>query len=75
MLARGIVGFGGSRGGAAFAAAAAAGVPYGPPGSPEVQARMSRQRSVDPQITTACEELLRDALAQAWPALWRRGGT
>lgn len=75
LLARGIVGFGGSRAGAALAAAAAAGVPYGPPGSPEVQARVSRQRSVEAQITTACEELLRDALAQVWPALWRRGGT
>jgi hypothetical protein len=42
--------------------------------SPEVQAMLSGTRAMYPVISVACEALLGDALAQVWPALWRRGG-
>lgn len=32
-------------------------------------------RTLRPAISPTCERLLGDALAQVWPALWRRGGT
>src|SRR5262245_21596729 len=31
-------------------------------------------RTMPPTVSVACEELLCDALAKLWPALWRRGG-
>ncbi len=40
----------------------------------EACAMMYRTRTLPPAISVACEELLGDALAQVWPALWRRGG-
>ena len=43
--------------------------------SPEVTAMWGRGRAVAPTISAPCARLLGDALAQVWPALWRRGGT
>lgn len=40
----------------------------------EACAMMYRTRTLPPAISVACEELLGDALAHVWPALWRRGG-
>jgi hypothetical protein len=40
----------------------------------EACSMMYRTRALPPAISVACEELLGDALAQVWPALWRRGG-
>jgi FtsH ternary system domain X6 len=43
--------------------------------SPEVTAMWGRGRALPPAISPACARLVGDALAQLWPALWRRGGT
>lgn len=44
-------------------------------GSADLQAMLLGARAMHPVISSACAELLGDALAQVWPALWRRGGT
>ena len=44
------------------------------PSPTEACAMMYRTRTLPPAISVTCESLLRDALAQVWPALWRRGG-
>lgn len=36
--------------------------------------RLFRMISLPPAISSACERMLADALAQVWPALWRRSG-
>ena len=43
--------------------------------SPEVASMWGRGRTVPATISPTCARLVGDALAQAWPALWRRGGT
>jgi len=40
----------------------------------EVRALIARSRAMPPVISPACAELLGDALAHVWPALWRRAG-
>jgi len=44
-------------------------------GSPELAAMLLRGRGVAATISEPCARLLGDALSQAWPVLWRRGGT
>ncbi len=41
----------------------------------DLAAQLGRPRVVPPVISPACAALLGDALAQVWPALWRRGGS
>jgi hypothetical protein len=43
--------------------------------SPEVTAMLYRGCALPPAISHPCARLIGDALAQVWPALWRRGGT
>jgi hypothetical protein len=40
----------------------------------EVQALLLDAQPVPPMISPTCARLVGDALAKAWPALWRRGG-
>jgi hypothetical protein len=43
--------------------------------SPQVTALLYRGGELPAAISQTCAQLLGDALAQVWPALWRRGGT